>query len=73
MLQTCLDKIKPHIKIEENQLSIKSQIDPNKDLDVDAITNNLEEKIQELEEKITAFANSNLDEYKIKVNTIYFK
>ena len=39
---------------------------------MDALSHNLEEKIQVIEEKITAFAKGNLDDYKI-VKVIYIK
>ena len=56
--------MKPHIKVEGNQIEIKGKTSSMKDIDLEVLTNNIEEKIQEIEEKITTFAKSSLEDYK---------
>ena len=64
--------MEPYIIVEKNQIKIQRKNNEMKDVDLEILTSKIEEKIQEIEEKITTFASSKIEDYKTAFRLTFF-
>ena len=48
--------MKPYVYVDENQIAIQGKNQKTQDINLEALTKNIEEKISEIEEKILIFS-----------------